>query len=50
MTKTAMVSEMVKLGVIAEKDRNYVLKKTKDEIERIYKTAVPKRKAFLKKA
>ena len=47
MTKMEMVKELIGYGVIAEADKAHVMKMTKARIERIYKEALPIRKAFL---
>lgn len=48
MTKIEMVKELVKYEVIAKNDEAYVLRMAKSRIERIYKEALPIRKAYLK--
>ena len=49
MTKKAMVEELINLGCIAEKDRQYLMRQTKDYVEnRIYKVAIPLRMEYLK--
>jgi len=47
MTKKAMVEELVKYGCVAKEDKNYLLKRTKDVIENLYKEVLPMRKRFL---
>jgi len=47
MTKKAMVEELVKYGCVAKEDRGYLLKRTKDVIENLYKEVLPMRKRFL---
>ena len=47
MTKMEMVKELVKYGVIEKNDETYVLRMVKTRIERIYKEALPIRKAYL---
>lgn len=42
-----MVKELVKFGVIEKDNETYVLRMAKARIERIYKEALPIRKAFL---
>lgn len=42
-----MVKELVKYGVIEKNDETYVLRMVKTRIERIYKEALPIRKAYL---
>ena len=49
MTKKEMVKELLGYGVIAEADRAHVMKMTKARIERIYKEALPIRKAYLER-
>lgn len=48
MTKKAMIDELVKYGVIAEEARSTYMKKDKDHIEILTKTALPIRKEFLR--
>lgn len=50
MTKMALVSDMLFLGMIDAKDVNYLMRKTKDHLTRIYETHVDLRKAYFKKA
>jgi len=47
MTKKAMVEELVKYGCVAKEDKNYLLKRTKDVVENLYKEVLPMRKRFL---
>ena len=47
MTKKEMVKELVKFGVIEKDNEAYVLRLAKTRIERIYKEALPIRKAYL---
>ena len=49
MTKKEMVKELLGYGVIAEADRAHVMKMTKARIKRIYKEALPIRKAYLER-
>lgn len=48
MTKKAMIDELVKYGVIEEEARSTYMKKDKDHIEILTKTALPIRKEFLR--
>lgn len=47
MTKRAMVDELVKYGCVAKEDKTYLLKRTKDVVENLYKEVLPMRKRFL---
>ena len=47
MTKREMVAEMVELGIIQKKDASYVMRRSKVNIESAYKSAKPKRLAYL---
>lgn len=47
MTKMEMVTEMVMLGILSKKDVSYVMKWSKAHIESTYKSAKPKRLAYL---
>ena len=47
MTKKTMVEELVKYGCVAKEDTSYLLKRTKDVVENLYKEVLPMRKKFL---
>ena len=47
MTKTEMVNRMIVLGCIAETDRNHYMRKTKEELTRLYITVIPMRLEYL---
>lgn len=49
MTKKAMIDEMVAYGCISKTDRNYLMKRSKKDIEELYNEAIPLRKAHLEK-
>ena len=50
MTKTEMVNRMIVLGCIKETDRNHWMRKTIDELTRLYITVVPMRLEHLGRA
>ena len=50
MTKMEMVNRMIVLGCIKEADRNRWMRKTADEITRVYISAVPTRLEYLGRA
>ena len=47
MTKMEMVNRMIILGCIHEEDRNHFLRKTKEEIMKLYIYVVPIRLDYL---
>jgi len=49
MTKKAMIDEMITYGCINKTDRNYLMKRSKEDIEKLYNKAIPLRKAYLEK-
>lgn len=49
MTKMEMVNRMIILGCIKEESRNRWLRRTKDEIMKIYIEVVPMRLEYLKR-
>ena len=49
MTKMEMINRMIILGCIKEESRNRWLKRTKDEIMKIYIEVVPMRLEYLKR-
>lgn len=49
MTKKAMINEMVAYGCINETDKNYLMKRSKEDIKELYNRAIPLRKAYLEK-
>ena len=49
MTKKAMIDEMVTYGCINKTDRSYLMKRSKEDIEKLYNKAIPLRKAYLEK-
>lgn len=50
MTKTEMVNRMIVLGCITEADRNHYMRKTKEELTRLYITIIPIRLEYLGRA
>lgn len=48
MTKKAMVNRMIELGIYKEADRSYVMRYSKEYVERTYNEAVPVRIEYLK--
>ena len=49
MTKMEMINRMIILGCIKEESRNRWLRRTKDEIMKIYIEVVPMRLEYLKR-
>ena len=47
MTKMEMVNRMIILGCIKEESRNRWMRKTKDEVMKIYITVIPMRLEYL---
>ena len=50
MTKMEMINRMIILGCIKEDSRNRWLKRTKDEVMKIYIEVVPMRLEYLERA
>ena len=50
MTKMEMVNRMIILGCIKETDRNHFMRKTKDELTKLYITVIPMRLEHLGRA
>lgn len=50
MTKTELVNRMIILGCIKETDRNHFMRKTKDELTKLYITVIPMRLEHLGRA
>lgn len=50
MTKTEMVNRMIVLGCIKEADRNRWMRKTTDELTKVYITVIPMRLEHLGRA
>ena len=50
MTKMELVNRMIILGCIEETDRNRFMKKTKDELTKLYITVIPMRLEYLGRA
>lgn len=50
MTKMEMVNRMIILGCIKEEDRNHYMRKTKEELIRLYITIIPIRLEYLGRA
>ena len=50
MTKMEMVNRMIILGCIKETDRNHFMRKTKDELTKLYITVMPIRLEHLGRA
>lgn len=48
MTKKAMVNRMVELGIYKEADRSYVMRYSKEQLEKRYNEYVPLRIEYLK--
>lgn len=48
MTKKAMVNRMIELGIYKEADRSYVMRYSKEQLEKRYNEYVPSRIAYLK--
>ena len=43
MTKMEMVNRMIVLGIIKEEDRNHWMRKTTDELTKVYIKVIPMR-------
>ena len=50
MTKTEMVNRMIILGCIKETDRNHWMRKTTDELTKVYIKVIPMRLEHLGRA
>ena len=50
MTKMEMVNRMIVLGIIKEEDRNRWMRKTTDELTKIYIVVIPMRLEYLGRA
>ena len=50
MTKMELVNRMIILGCIKETDRNHFMRKTKDELTKLYITVIPMRLEHLGRA
>lgn len=48
MTKKVMVNRMVELGIYKEADRSYVMRYSKEQLEKRYNEYVPFRMEYLK--
>ena len=49
MTKKEMIEMMIGYGMIKETDRAHMMRMLKSRVERIYKEAIPIRKAYLER-
>lgn len=50
MTKKEMINRMIVLGCIKEEDRNRYMRKTLDELTRLYIIVIPMRLEYLGRA
>lgn len=50
MTKKEMINRMIVLGCIKEEDRNRYMRKTVDELTRLYIIVIPMRLEYLGRA